>query len=1320
MTSTPQLLDAIARQLPEALLADRIPARKTLQRLRHQYRQGKTDGRYAAQCAALADRVYASAALRRRRLESRPRLRLDPELPITARQQEIVAAIQDHPVVIVAGETGSGKTTQLPKLCLLAGRGVDGAVGITQPRRIAATSVSRRIAQELGEEPGRTVGYKIRFHEALGPETRIKVMTDGVLLAETHHDPFLNHYDTLIVDEAHERSLNIDFILGILKRLLPRRRDLKVIITSATIDTDKFAAAFGSAPVIEVSGRMYPVETRYTETDDEESTPVELAVQAVGRLERERRFGDILIFMPTEQDIRDTCDALEGRRKAGTDVIPLFARLTAAEQQKVFQRGNARRIIVATNVAETSITIPGIQYVIDTGLARISQYAPRTRTTTLPVRPIARSSADQRQGRCGRVANGICIRLYSQEDYENRPRFTVPEILRANLAEVILRMIALGLGDAEDFPFIDPPAQRSIQDGYQLLLELGAISSRRKVTPRSGRHRLTAKGRLMAQLPLDPRLACMLIEARNRDCLDDMAIICSALSIQDPRERPALRQAEADQAQADFILPASDFVTLLRIWHKFQDIVHRRKSWGQVKLFCRDRFLSFRRMQEWKDIYRQILRKLAEHDIHPQSPSRPPEAGACTLDDPWYASVHQSILHGFLSNIALKKEKQIYQASHNRQVMLFPGSGLFKTPPLWLVAAEMVETSRLFARCAAMISPDWLEPVGGRQCKSTYLDPHWERNQGRVVATEQVTLFGLIIARRPRPYGPAHPEEATEIFIRSALLEGDVRRALPFMEHNQNMLDAVEEMEDRLRRRDLRVDDQVLMEFYRRRLGRIYDLRTLEHRIRKAGGDGFLRLEEDDLLRSRPDRGELDQFPDHIAVNRQRIACEYRFAPGEPEDGVTARVPAAISGSIDAATFDWLVPGLLKEKITTLIKGLPKEYRRRLVPLSDTVEIIATELPASRDTGLTNALGRFIHRRFGIRIPATAWDADQLPEHLRMRIVLTDEKDRELKSGRDASILTETVAQSSTAVDFESIRRKWERPVTSWDFGDLPDSLELEDPAGTGRTVFPALESRDDRILLTVFERKNQAENAHPQGVRALYCRRFQADIRFLAKNLQLPAECDAASRYFGGRQDLDRQLCRRVLDDLFLKPDRRADIFHARAEQLEREGIAGRGRTKRRRVIDLLATYVDLRLQLYAGKKKHAVQQPVQTFLDELEAQLNRLVPKNFIQLYDDERLQRLLRYLQAVALRAERGLVNLDKDRLKAARIAPFEARMEAMVAALTPRCSREKRRAIEEFFWLLEEYRISVFAQEIKTAQPVSAKRLEKQLQTIDTLA
>jgi ATP-dependent helicase HrpA len=1242
---------AIARQLPGALLIDRGHGRRELERLRVAAARNESAPRLLERTARLARRIRESAGIRAQRLASRREWTVAPDLPIYAQKEALIETIRDHRVVIVAGETGSGKSTQLPKLCLAAGRGVDGRIGVTQPRRIAAMTVCRRLAEELGETVGETVGYQIRFQDVVGPTTRVKVMTDGILLAETHADPLLLQYDTLIVDEAHERSLNVDFILGLAKSLLHRRRDLKLIITSATLDTEKFSRAFDHAPVIQVSGRLYDVETRYlppTEEQSEESTHVEQAVRAVEELHQTRARGDILIFMPTEQDIRDTCELLRGRRFADTRIIPLFGRLTAAEQQKVFQTLPGRKIVVATNVAETSITIPGIRFVIDTGLARISQYTPRSRTTTLPVAAISQSSADQRKGRCGRVADGVCIRLYSEQSYLDRPKYTPPEIVRANLAEVILRMIALRLGDVAQFAFIDPPHPRSVQDGCNLLLELGAITPADTQRPDGGRFTLTPKGKLMARLPLDPRLACMLLEARQRDCLGETAVIAAALSIQDPRERPMEKQAQADQAHARFSDPVSDFITLLRIWRAYRAIVDGRSGWGAVRAFCQTHFLSFRRMREWQDVYDQILDVLADNAIRP---SRPLPETLATGDpaDSGYAALHLSILSGFLSNIACKKEKQIFQAAYGRQAMIFPGSGLFKNPGQWIVAAEMVETSRLFARCAAVILPAWIEAVAGDQCKSVYLDPHWERQRGQVIATQQVTLYGLVLDRRPRPYGPVNPREAGDIFIQRALIDGDLRQPPAFLAHNRQLIEEVEEIQHRLRRRDLLVDEAWLREFYAERLPDVYDIRTLTHRIRKAGGDSFLRLTRDDLIARGPEAEELAAYPEQIKSGPHRLAVDYRFEPGREEDGVTVRVPREAAGGLAVQSFQWLVPGLLKEKIAALVKALPKELRKQLLPLNATAETIAREMPIQSQISLTEALSRFIRQRYHLVVPESAWNEAQLPDHLRMRIAVTDPNGRVLRSGRDHAILRAAADDLSSTDELARVIQAWERSgIDDWNFGDLPDVITLSGAGGRQWSVYPCLEVRREEIVRTAKVDPEAARRAHALGVRALLIRRLGPEIKFLKRNLQLSAAYDPPGRYFGGRAALEEKLLQRVLDDSLAKPVRTAGAFERLADRLEREGLAACGQQTRHRVMEVLEAYQTTRARLFELETTHRANAAALAFLAELRGLLETLVPPNFVQLYDDDRLGHLPRYLRALTLRAQRGVLNPEKDRI------------------------------------------------------------------------
>jgi ATP-dependent helicase HrpA len=1087
-------LNKIESLLPAAMHADRQAVSREIHRIRRNARANGPSSLDIRKLAGLASRLRESANIRRWREQRRP-MPLYPEtLPIMAKKEEIVQAIRDNPVVVVSGETGSGKTTQLPKFCLEAGRGIDGMIGCTQPRRIAAITVAHRIADEFSETPGGVVGYKIRFQDRVNRERSfIKLMTDGILLAEAQGDKYLNEYDTLIIDEAHERSINIDFILGMLRRILIVRKDLKLIVTSATIDTGKFSKAFGNAPIIEVSGRMYPVEVQYVEASDEagdEITYVEQAVEAVSRIMAAGGSGDILVFMPTEQDIRETCEMLEGRKFKHVTVLPLFARLSASDQMKVFEDMAGRKIIVATNVAETSITVPGIRYVVDTGLARILKYDPRSRTTSLPILSVSRSSADQRKGRCGRLENGICVRLYSRENYDARPMYTPPEILRANLSEVILRMIGLDLGDMKDFPFIDPPPARQIKDGFDMLFELGAIKSGNGGKKSAEKISLTSHGRLMARIPLDPRLSRMLIEASRHDCLDEAAVIVSALTIADPKERPEDRIQAAQEAHSRFTDPASDFISLYNIWKAcFGEpgggrIVRAR----DLKRFCRENFMSFKRMREWQDIHEQIVDILEEAGMAAaekkngasggaprsspaadvrvkslltgtvpetiRSSCDPPAPGKKEIFSPRYAAIHKSILSGFLSNIAVKKEKNIYTAARQREVMIFPGSGLFNKGGAWIVAAEMVETNRLYARLAANIDSSWLESIGRLQCKYSYSNPRWEKNREAVVADEQVSLYGLIIVpKRTVLFGPINPEEAAEIFIQSALIQGDVKTVLPFMAHNRSLIEGIADMENRVRRRDFLVSESAMVEFYRSKLQGVWDMAGLKKRIQSEGSDEFLRMTRSDLLAASPDDDQLALYPDAVAMGQATYACTYRFEPGKDHDGVTVNLPVSVAASVPMDASDWIVPGLLEEKITLLIKGLPKGYRKQLVPITDSVGVIMKEMPKYRGS-LVSSLSRFIHDRFKIDIPASAWREDLLPDYLKMRIALIGPDGREIRAGRDKLILRQPSLAGNDMAGLEAERRQWEKTgLTQWDFPDLPEVIRI---AGKHGSVFPA------------------------------------------------------------------------------------------------------------------------------------------------------------------------------------------------------------------------------------------------------------------------
>ncbi len=1258
------------------------------------------------------------------RKKNLPKPLFDPALPITAKKDEIIKSISKNQIVIISGETGSGKTTQIPKFCLAAGRGINGKIGCTQPRRIAAITVAARIAEELGEETGKSVGYKIRFMDKTRKDSYIKIMTDGILLAEAHNDPYLNEYDTLIVDEAHERNLNIDFILGVLKALLAKRKDLKLIITSATIDTEKFSKAFDNAPVIEVSGRMFPVEVRYLPVDPEseesdEKTHVDLAADAADKIIKESRSGDILIFMPTEQDIRETAEILEGRKFRAAEIIPLFARLPASEQSKVFSRLAVRKIIIATNIAETSLTIPGIKYVIDTGLARISHYSSRSRSTALPVVKISRSSADQRKGRCGRVENGVCIRLYPEEDYESRPLYTLPEILRSNLAEVILRMIALNLGDVSAFPFIDGPPPKSIRDGYEILLELGAIESENR--NKSG-FSLTQNGKLMASLPIDPRISRMLIEAQKRGCLEDMAVIAAALSCQDPRERPADKTDEASRAHRLFADTQSDFITLLNIWNKFNEALKGVKITAGIKKFCRANFLSFRRMKEWRDIYSQIQDILTEQGMKTRKTEISTEGNGENkpgIYSPLYTAIHKSILSGFLSNIAVKKEKNLFSATKEKSVMIFPGSGLFKNPGTWIVAAEMIETSKLFARTAANIESSWIEEIGKDLCRYTYHEPHWEKNRGEVVATEQVSLFGLTIVQgRPAAFGKINPAEASDIFIRDALVKEDVKMLLPFMEHNRKLKEEITDIENRVRRRDILVDDAVPAGFYRDKLPGIYDIRTLGKYIKEMGGDRFLRMTKEDFLRYNPDEEEIALYPDNLKLGDKPFQCLYSFDPGKPQDGVTVKIPSSYARSVPPETTDWLVPGLLKEKIAALIKGLPKEYRKRLLPVPWTVDAVMAKMPQGK-TSLKTALSGFIYKNFGVDIPASAWSDETLPEHLKMRISITGPKGEEICSGRDKLILTKDFSAKADSGFLEKARKKHEiTGITGWDFADIPESIIIKINEEPGRIYFQGLEKDEGCVNLRIFESEKEAQKSHEEGTVALFMIVFEKELKHAKKQLALPGELHEHTGFLGGIRNFDRMLFKSVINDLFDVVIRTRETFDSHARYVLRN-IFSHGLEKIKIIAPVLKAFHETMTNLQELKKKASRNKEASDLLIRLENETVRLMPGNFMQLYEPDRLLHIPRYLQAVSVRAQRGIIDPEKEKARSRELEIHTAYLDKLLKSLTPLVSEDKKKALEEYFWLIEEYKVSLFAQELKTPVPVSAKRLDKKFKEIERM-
>lgn len=1311
MSDAKTIHDRIRSRLSRAMRRDRNALARELDRIEKAMGEEPSEA-CLRRLNALEKKLNLSAERKARRKAGVPRITYPETLPITARRNEIIETIRRKPVVVITGETGSGKTTQIPKMCLEAGRGVNGMIGHTQPRRVAAITAARRIAEEMGEPLGRSVGYRIRFDERLGPDPYIKIMTDGILLAEVQTDARLLDYDTIIVDEAHERSLNIDFILGILKSLLHRRRDLKVVITSATIDTEKFSRAFGDAPVIEVSGRLYPVEVRYAPLDPEleecgDGTYVDAAVHAVEDIRRERADGDILVFMPTEADIRETCDLLAAEKGGDEILLPLFARLTWEDQRRVFQPAAGRKIVVATNVAETSITIPGIRYVVDTGLARISRYNPRTRTLSLPVTAVSRSSADQRKGRCGRVADGVCVRLYGEEDYEGRPLYTPPEILRSNLAEVILRMLALSIGDIASFPFIDPPEPKSIHDGFEVLRELGAIRPDEK-----GKGiQLTERGRLMARMPIDPCISRMILEAEKEDCLEEVAVIASALSIQDPREWPAERLEEARRMHEPFKHPASDFMTLLSIWNRYHETWESLKTQNRMRTFCREHFLSYRRMREWIDLHGQISEILLELGILKEGTQR-----QARDDETLYSGIHRSILSGCLSNIALKKEKNVYTAAKGREVMIFPGSGLFNRGSEWIVAAEMVETSRLFARVAAHIESEWIEALGAGLCRHTYSDPHWARKRGEVTASEQISLYGLVIVpRRPVSYGRIDPAGAAKIFIRRALVEGDVERPLPFLRHNLDLMEKVSGMEDKLRRRDILVGEETLAAFYESRLEGVFDIRTLCKRIKENGGDDFLRMREEDLLRYRPDENEISLYPDRLRLGQWDLSLAYRFDPLKPDDGVTLKVPQRLVSLVPAESVDWAVPGLLREKITGLLKGLPKSYRKKLLPLAGTAEILLAEMPRGRGS-LLSVLGTFIHKRFGVNIPASAWDHESLSDHLRMRLAVVDPRGREIASGRDIGILKENIAGDLEARDFEAAKAAWEKKnLTRWDFGDLPEIISIGEGSHAG-VAFPGLEDDEDGVNLRLFKSSREADISHRKGVLALFALRFAKELRTLKRQFTLTKEMKIWAAHFGGEKKLEQVLYEKILQSLFNVPIRKESEFLSLSESAALKILPG-GQEILSDVEPVLRAFHTTRHVLGGMERENRSNRAALSFLNEMRGEMDRLVPENFVMLYEKDRLLQLPRYLEALTVRARSGLLHLEKDRERAEKVQVFTNRLEDLLKGLTLSSSDEKRKTVEEFRWMIEEYRISVFAQKIRTAFPVSPKRLEERLREIE---
>jgi ATP-dependent helicase HrpA len=1282
-------LISLQNKILECPTRDRAVLARRLQGLRHRWRDGKPFDQSLEQLRVELD--AATARLRERRA-ALPVPTFDDSLPINTHREAIAVAIRDHPVVVLCGETGSGKTTQLPKICLSLGLGAAGLIGHTQPRRIAARSVATRIAAELGTTVGGQVGYKVRFSDRIGPETVIKLMTDGILLAETQSDRRLDQYEVIIIDEAHERSLNIDFLLGYLQRLLPRRPDLKIIITSATIDPERFSRHFDHAPIIEVSGRTYPVDVRYrpllaTEEDERDRDLPQAILDAVDEVWRQGP-GDILIFLSGEREIRETAESLRKHHPPNTEILPLYARLSALEQNRVFQPHGRPRIVLATNVAETSLTVPGIRYVIDPGMARISRYSPRGKIQRLPIEKISQASAQQRAGRCGRVMAGVCVRLYSEEDFQSRPVFTDPEILRTHLAAVILQMSALNLGRPEDFPFVDPPDSRQISDGFRLLFELQAVDEQRGITE---------LGRQLAKLPVDPRLGRMLLAAQREGCLSEALIIVAALAIQDPRERPLEKQQAADEKHRRFRDEQSDFLALLKLWDYYHEQA-RQLSRNQLRHLCQTDFLSFVRMREWHDLHQELLGRVAEMGM------RLNEAPAtCDL-------LHRALLTGLLGHLGLKQEENAYLGARGRQFYLFPGSGLFKKRPRWVMAAEVVETRRLYARTVARIEPDWVEGLAGPLLKRSYAEPHWEKRSAQVTAMERVTLYGLpIIAGRRVNYGPLDPALAREIFIRQALVEGEFHCKAPFFQHNRALLAELEELETRARR-DLTADEEALYGFYDERIPEgVYSGPSFETWRKKIEREQprLLFLDRAVLLADAGPVADGERYPDHLDLDGLKLPLRYRFAPGEDDDGVTLTVPLAAVNQVDPRRLDWLVPGLQTERMAALLKSLPKAVRRNFVPVPNYVRALL-EVIEPGEQSLTGAMAEQLQRMTGVQISEEAWNPDAVPPHLRMRFRVVDVDDQELAVGRDWAViqgeLRGVARRSFAALPTPEFERAGLR---DWDFGDLPEEVSFV-RNGIQLRGYPALVAEvDGTLALRVLDSPARAEAAMRAGLRRLIAWRLGPAFKSLGRDLPHFQRMTLHYLGLGTQEQLRADVLDAILDRAFLTEEplpRDRAAFEAWLER-GRTGLPAVRAEVGKVAAEILEAYYEVRQIL--SRERSAVGAEA---LADLHEQLTQLVHPGFLRQTPAEWLPHLPRYLRAMAIRLNKLRQAPDKDRQRSGDIVRLWTQYQRQAARHAEReqCDPE----LVRFRWLLEELRVSQFAQELKTIAPVSVKRLEEQ--------
>ncbi|MEL0613190.1 ATP-dependent RNA helicase HrpA [Marinomonas arenicola] len=1280
--------------------------RHVIARKQEQLTKRKKDGlpfdRMASELEAMMEK---SAALYQARLGRLPKITYDESLPVAARSEEIIKAIQDNQVVIIAGETGSGKTTQLPKMCLEAGRGIAGLIGHTQPRRIAARSVADRISDEMQVKLGEQVGFQVRFSDESNEETLIKLMTDGILLAEIQQDKLLYKYDTIIIDEAHERSLNIDFLLGYLKRVLAARPDLKVIVTSATIDVERFSAHFNNAPIIEVSGRTYPVEVRYqpllsksdSEALDEDQSMEQGILDAVELLIQEekqsgyRGAGDILVFLAGEREIRETAEILRRAELRNTEVLPLYARLSTSEQQRIFKSHSGRRIVLSTNVAETSLTVPGIRYVIDPGLARMSRYSVRSKVQQLPIEKISQASANQRAGRCGRVAEGVCIRLYDEADFAARSEFTDPEIFRTNLASVILQMANLRLGPVEKFPFVEMPERRMINDGYRALTELGALKG----------EQLTPIGRQLAKLPIDPKLGRILIAAEKQSVLKEVAVIVSALSVADPRERPQDKKTQSDQAHAQDKDEDSDFVVFLNLWERFEE-QRQALSQNQLRQYCRKQFLNFMRMREWRDIHRQILiacKQLGFKEVDHENRN--------------YEAIHRSLLAGLFTQVANKMEdSKEMLGCRSRKVSVFPGSMLFKKPPQWVMAAELVETSKLYARVVARIDPEWIEEFAEPFVKRQYFDPHFERNQGRVMAQEQVSLYGLIIvAKRRVDYGLIEPEEAREILIRSGLVEGQMRTKQAFYRKNKALVETLETQEAKLRKRDILVDDEAVFAFYHQRIPQdVRNQKSLEYFAKKSP-DALL-MTRDDLINQDITVDDM-AFPDSYGLNGVALPIDYRFEPGKATDGATLKVPVGLLRQLSLEDLGWAVPGFIKERCEALLRALPKALRRRFVPIPQFVDRVYPNL--SKEKGdLLEQLSLQIKRETLIEIPLNEWTPERLETHLTLTLEVVDERGKVLGTGKDLAQL-QTQFSDMVEESFAKFGTKEHEQddLSQWPDQDIPERQEIQQ-AGIKVTAFPALVAVGESVSLKMFDDQNTALESHRKGVIALLKMALQKDIRYLQKNLPHLKESMLIFSPLGQKEVLLNDLLNAILDKVFLDgrdlPRSKADFEHCIVTH--KPQLVTVANEMANQLYRVLSSY-----QGVAKKMKGSIPLPWTRVYGDIKLQLENLIYPGFIGSTPLFWLGQLPRYFKGIEVRLERFQNHLNKEN-------SYVTQLEGLWQTYLKQKKAHDDKSLYDpelikYRWMLEEYRISLFAQSVGTLEPISDKRLSKQWQGVKKL-